>query len=235
MTHLQNQAIRPPLAELWRVSSRMLGLAAAIAIAVSLTLARPAASASTAEQAEAFLTNLSQKAVEGLKGEEMTQEEREQRFRQLLDHAFDMEAISQFVLGRYSRVASEEEKQRFTDVLKDIVVQRFMPLFGDYRGEGLDVRQTVVDEGRNLVTIITSTEFQGEPVRLDWRLRPRGESFKIVDVVVEGASLVITYRSEYAAFIKQNGGNVSALIADLREKLDRGAFKPENTTAASKS
>jgi len=234
MFTLQNQTIPPAFGGLLHVSSRLAGLLAVAGLVVSLGLSGPA-QASTAEQAEAFLTNLSEKAVNGLKGQEMTQEEREQRFRQLLDHAFDMEAISQFVLGRYWRVASEDEKQRFTQVLKDIVVQRFMPLFGDYQGDGLDVRQTVVDEGRNLVTVITSTDFQGEPVRLDWRLRPRNDSFKIVDVVVEGASLVITYRSEYGAFIKKNGGKVAALIDDLRDKLERGAFKPENTEAASKS
>jgi phospholipid transport system substrate-binding protein len=144
-----------------------------------------------------------------------------------LNEAFAVQAISQFVLGRYWRVASDEEQQRFTQVLEDVVVQRFMPIFAEYEGEGLEVRQTVVDEKNNLITVITTTDFNGEQVRLDWRLRPHGDTFKIVDVVAEGASLVITYRSEYGAFIKQNGGRVAALIEDLRSKVERGAFKPD--------
>jgi phospholipid transport system substrate-binding protein len=205
----------------------LLGFLAAVLFALGIVVPRPAAA--SGQEAAQFLETLSRQAVEELQNEDLPVEKREQRFRELLNEAFDIQAISQFVLGRYWRVASEEEKQRFIQVLEDVVVQRFMPFFTDYEGEGVAVRQTIVDEKNNLITVITTTEFNGEQVRLDWRLRPRGDSYKIVDVVAEGASLVITYRSEYGAFIKQNGGRVTALIDDLQAKVDRGAFKPADS------
>ena len=61
----------------------------------------------------------------------------------------------------------------------------------------------------------------GEPIRIDWRLLRRGESWRIVDVVVEGMSMVLSQRSEYAAVIKGDGGKIEGLLVKLREKTSR--------------
>ena len=61
----------------------------------------------------------------------------------------------------------------------------------------------------------------GEPIKIDWRLLRRGESWRIVDVVVEGMSMVLSQRSEYAAVIKGDGGKIEGLLVKLREKTSR--------------
>ena len=52
-----------------------------------------------------------------------------------------------------------------------------------------------------------------------WRLGEREETFKILDVVVEGVSMAISLRSEYGSVLKQHGGDLDRLIALLRGKL----------------
>jgi phospholipid transport system substrate-binding protein len=61
----------------------------------------------------------------------------------------------------------------------------------------------------------------GEPIRIDWRLLRRDQSWRIVDVVVEGMSMVLSQRSEYAAVIKGDGGKIEGLLTRLREKTAR--------------
>ena len=59
-----------------------------------------------------------------------------------------------------------------------------------------------------------------KPVRIDWRVAyPRGK-YKIVDIIVEGISMVQTQRSEFGSVIRQNGVKVSGLIAALRSKTE---------------
>ena len=60
--------------------------------------------------------------------------------------------------------------------------------------------------------MITS-QGQGQPIRVDWRVR-RG---KVIDVIVEGVSMSVTQRSEFASIIQRNGGKVSALINHLKK------------------
>jgi phospholipid transport system substrate-binding protein len=52
-----------------------------------------------------------------------------------------------------------------------------------------------------------------------WRVRPKGDSFKIVDVMVEGVSMSQTQRKEYASVIRRNGGQVEGLLAEMRQKV----------------
>ena len=61
----------------------------------------------------------------------------------------------------------------------------------------------------------------GEEVQVDWRVRNKGGSYKIVDVLVAGVSMSVTQRSDFASVIQRGGGNVDALIAEL--KNGRGA------------
>ena len=71
----------------------------------------------------------------------------------------------------------------------------------------------------------TYIDSQGREVKADWRLLERNGRYKVFDVVVEGVSMAITLRSEYASVIKQQGG-LPGLVVLLRDKLAKGEFKP---------
>ena len=51
---------------------------------------------------------------------------------------------------------------------------------------------------------------------VDWRLQQRDGAWRIVDVMVEGVSMMVTQRSEFTALIQREGGSVSALNVRLR-------------------
>ena len=59
----------------------------------------------------------------------------------------------------------------------------------------------------------------GESVRADWRVRHIDGAFKIVDVVVEGISMVVTQRQEFAAVVRRHG--VEGLIETLRARVSK--------------
>ena len=63
----------------------------------------------------------------------------------------------------------------------------------------------------------------------EWRIRIIDGKYKIVDIVAEGVSLAMTLRSAYGAFISRHGGDVRALITNLREELVAGNLAPNNT------
>jgi len=70
------------------------------------------------------------------------------------------------------------------------------------------------------VTLVQSEVFKpgSQPARVDWRVRTAGGQPKIVDVVVEGVSMAVTQRSEFAAVIQRSGGRVAGLLTALRDK-----------------
>jgi len=57
-----------------------------------------------------------------------------------------------------------------------------------------------------------------QPIRVDWRITFPDGRYKIIDIVVEGVSMVQTQRSEFSSVIRRSGGKVEGLLTALREK-----------------
>ena len=161
---------------------------------------------------------------------EISEEERESRFRKLFTAGFDVETISKFILGPHWRRASDPQRKDFLAVFEDAVVQRFLPMFAEYSGETFTIGQERRDE-KNTKHVFVPVEVhfdEGEPYRIEWRLREVDDSYKIIDVHAEGVSLAITLRQEYGTFVKRNG--IDELIKHLRKKVAMGAFAPRQST-----
>jgi phospholipid transport system substrate-binding protein len=60
-------------------------------------------------------------------------------------------------------------------------------------------------------------------VSIGWRLRSKGDSFKVVDVLVEGVSMGQTQRSEFASVIRRHGGEIEGLLNEMRERVKGNA------------
>ena len=64
-----------------------------------------------------------------------------------------------------------------------------------------------------------------EPTTIDWRVRLRDGKLGVIDVVVEGVSLSVTQRQEYAAVLQNNDGQISALLDKMRQELQTAENK----------
>jgi phospholipid transport system substrate-binding protein len=176
-----------------------------------------------------FLQDLQDDAINLLSGPTLSDGDREQEFRHLFNNNFDLPAIGRFVVGRYWKRASDEEREDFLKVFEDAMVQRFLPFFSednsDLRLEFNGAHKDERHEGMYIVNSVLPRD-DAEPVQVAWRVRYRDAGPRILDIVIEGASMAITLRSEYSSFVKANGGKVAKLTESLREKVERGAFRP---------
>ena len=169
-----------------------------------------------------FIASLGDRAVSALTGSQLSREERETRFRELLETHFDVPAIGKFVLGRYWRAATDEEKQEFLKLFEELLVKSYARRFAEYSGESFEVRN-VRNEG-NGESLVQSLVVRpnAENIRVDWRLRSDNSDFRILDVIVEGLSMAVTQRDEFASVIQSKGGKVAGLIDVLRQKVGQG-------------
>jgi phospholipid transport system substrate-binding protein len=184
-----------------------------------------ASSMLTAEEPQAFIEQLRDVSVEQLTDKNVDVGERRARFQTLMNEGFDVEAVSSFVLAKYWRRASDEEQQAFQSVFVDVLTARFLPVFDLYQeGMTLSVDRVAQDAGSNQVHDVFTTLVRPNeaPVKIAWRLLDRNSALKIVDVRVENLSMAITLRSEYTTMLQRNGGNVSGLINELKDRLATG-------------
>src|SRR6516225_4700405 len=177
------------------------------------------ASNAVAADASVFMNQLWGQTVEVL-SKKVPPSERLARFRQLFHADFDGPGIARFVLGRYWRSASEEEQQEYLKLFEDYVVFVYGTRLSNFSGETFKVRGTRTDESGTIVSTDILSPGGEPPVKVDWRLVSNNGAFKINDVVIEGISMMVTQRSEFASVIQRHGGQVGGLLALMREKTN---------------
>jgi phospholipid transport system substrate-binding protein len=187
-------------------------LTATIAVAQSA-----AATGDASPAASAFIQEMGNDAIRELTDPAIPQAEREERFRRLLVDRFDMAAISKFVLGRYWRSTNEAQRVEFQRLFVDFIVGSYSARFSEYLGQGLKVTGSSAEDGGTILVHSKIDMPSSEDILVDWQLRRTDGNLAIVDIIVEGVSMNVTQRSEFASLI-QNRGGVNGLIDALRTK-----------------
>jgi len=186
-----------------------------------------AADAST-EDVSKFIQTYGNEAIKDLTEDGLTNKELQRRFAKRFDEGFDFAYISRFVLGRHWRRATPDERKEFQKLFKKMIAQTYSSLFHRYSGEIFKVTgATSGDDGGYMVAsevIMTSGE---APIDLNWQVENHDGKYKIRNLFVQGASLIIANRSEFASVIQRGGGKVDALIAALQKKTEQLASKDD--------
>jgi phospholipid transport system substrate-binding protein len=141
-----------------------------------------------------------------------------ERCRQLLSWAFDVPAIAEYVLGKAWASANEEDRKEFLLAFEDEIVAEYLRR---------------VKPGTTMTFVGTRSPVQGDLLAASrvnvpgkneetwiWRMRPEGESWRIVDVLVNGRSAILEERQTYTEVLKANHGEMKALIAYVRSRAD---------------
>lgn len=167
---------------------------------------------------DAFVKATGNQAFNSLGGE-ITNDERAKRFREILTERFDLKTIARFVLGRYWRIADKKQRGEYVHLFEEFIVQAYAHRFKDLSGKEFHVKQTRELTARDKLVLSEVIVAPGRPpVRVNWRVRGPDSKYRIVDVTVEGISMSVTQRDEFAAVIRRNGGKVEGLLVALRKK-----------------
>ena len=166
-----------------------------------------------------YVMTMTKNAIDTLTSQSISQQEKELQFGQLFDKNFDVPSISRFVLGKYWKQASTDQKKKFIKTFRDYVVKTYSSRFNEYSGEQLQLLNTENESNPKIFLVHTALERQDAPIiKVDWRIGKKKDRFVILDIIIEGISLAITQRSEFVSVIDQNEGNIDQLISMLKEK-----------------
>ena len=134
----------------------------------------------------------------------------------ILPH-FDFERISSWVLGKYWREATPEQKSRFIQEFRNLLVRTYATAMLEYSGQEIKYLPFKADSGANTVTVRTEVVQAGGPaIPISYSLFVKEGEWKVYDVVIENTSLVANYRSSFANEIRQSG--LDALIEKLASR-----------------
>mgnify|MGYP001499567478 CR=1 FL=1 len=166
-----------------------------------------------------YVMKMTQSAINTLTDKSISQNSKETQFGELFDKNFDVPSISRFVLGKYWKQASLDQKKNFIKAFRNYVVKTYSSRFNEYSGEQLKLVNYENESNPKIFLVHTVLERQDAPViKVDWRIGKKKDRFVILDIVIEGISLAVTQRSEFVGVIEQNNGSIDKLISLLIEK-----------------
>lgn len=129
----------------------------------------------------------------------------------------DFDTLSRWVLGKYWRTASPQQRTAFIDEFREMILRSYLRSVSAYRDNGVRFLPPRSDREKGLAVVNAEIDQPDGPVaHVTFRMRRVTEEWKIYDVAVEGISLVATHRTSFSQQIRSDG--MDSLIARMRAR-----------------
>jgi phospholipid transport system substrate-binding protein len=201
---------------------RRLCTTTAILVAAATFLAEPDVRAATESEvgARAVIAETIEEVLAVLRNKSVPTEDRIRSLEQIVNVRFDLYVMSRLVLARNWKRFSEEQKEQYVAEFK-----RYLTNSYGNRIERYDQQEVKIigerEEPRGDVVVQTKIlggEFEGALV--DYRLRKQDDAWLVIDIVIEGISLVSNYRDQFKSIVSSGGPEL--LLERLKEKNAAG-------------
>ena len=129
---------------------------------------------------------------------------------------FDFTTMSKLVLARNWRNLSTQQRTDFVREFKRHLSGTYWKTLEDYRDQKVEVNGTRQEKNGDVTVRSTIEGERSEPIRLDYRMRSSSSKWMVIDVIIEGVSLVQNFRNQTQEIIGDVG--IDGLIDRLRQK-----------------
>ena len=163
-----------------------------------------------------FVSNFADSAIDILSDNEILEGEKNSKFTDLVMSAIDLNLISKFVLSKTWKNATDDQKERYIQAFKNYFINSYANKLDQYSGEQVEVVDA--EEAGKYVIVNSFIYREGTDtlkINLKWRLLNKDSEIKIIDLNIEGISLIIAQREEFQSFLANNEGDLEKLIEKI--------------------
>ena len=169
------------------------------------------------EQSKFFVENLGKQVIEKVSNVNLSDSERIVNFRNLYLDSFDNYYISRFVLGRYWKRLDSNMRKQFVESFNDYIVTTYAPKFKGWEGTFKATHSLLENNYYNVKMNVLNKD--GPTLQFMWKIYlDKNKNFKILDVNIDGVSMLVTQRAEFMSVIKNNPKGVIGLIEAMEKK-----------------
>lgn len=141
--------------------------------------------------------------------------ERRRRVMDIIAKRFDFEELSKRTLALHWRERTEEERKEFVRLYTRFLQDFYMDKIEDNRDQKVVYTGEIKKGNKVEVRTLVVTD-KGVEIPINYRLLRRADDWKVYDVVIEGVSLVMSYRSQFSEVIQRS--SYEGLVETLKEK-----------------
>ena len=130
---------------------------------------------------------------------------------------FDFARMTRLALGRNWAQASDAQKEALTKEFRTLLVRTYSTSLSQYRNQTIDVKPAkYAPQDKDTIVRTTVNQPGGQPIPIDYGMERSDKGWKVYDVVVDGVSLVTTYRGSFTHQILNSG--IDGLVKTLADR-----------------
>ena len=197
-------------------------IATAVFVAVVSGLAAPGVRAATESEAGArtVISETVEEVLAVLRDKTVPTEDRIRSIEQIVYGRFDLYVMSRLVLARSWKRFSEEQKAEYVEEFKKYLTNSYGSRIERYDQQRVEI---VGERGEPRGDVVIQTKIVGgefEGALVDYRLRNQNGEWRVIDIVIEGISMVSNYRDQFKSIVSSGGPEL--LLEKLKEKNAAG-------------
>ena len=190
-------------------------------LVAALWIAAPATAEETPRE---VVSTTIDEVLEVLRRSDETPEQKRREIEKIAYARFDFETMGKLVLARNWKKFDDGQRESFITEFKRHLSRSYGTRISRYEQEKVEVSGER-EEKRGDVTVLTvirGGQFEGAEV--NYRMRNRQDAWRVIDVVIEGVSLVSNFRSQFQDIVSKDGPD--GLIAQLKSRNDEADASP---------
>ncbi len=170
------------------------------------------------DTAKVFVQDTANETLAFLNNKDVPIDTKKKEFEAIIDKNFNLKTIAKFVLARHWKQADEADRDEFISLFKTSMSSTYVNRFDEYQVDHIEVYDARDESDGGIMVQSKVSRPEGQDVRVDWKVFEKDGQFRVYDVLLDGISMSISLRSEYAAVIQKGGGHLSHLNGVLRAK-----------------
>lgn len=136
-------------------------------------------------------------------------------FKRVFTSYADIDIIARSVLGPPFQTLSGREQRAFSDAFGNYLTDKYGRQFREFQGASITITRAR-DAGSKGVLVSSEVRQPGQsPYALEWQASDRSGRTKLVNLIIEGISLLSSEREEVRAMLAARRGDVGALTAHM--------------------
>jgi phospholipid transport system substrate-binding protein len=149
---------------------------------------------------------------------ELSLGQKERAITEITNSVFGFPLMAKLSLGKkhWSKINSKQ-REEFTSLFIELFQDFYSDKISLFRDEKVDFDFPII-ENEKRVQIPTSLLSNGKKASILYKMYKTKNGWKVYDVVIEGVSLIQTYRSQYHHVIKSN--KIEGLLTKMREQKE---------------
>lgn len=129
---------------------------------------------------------------------------------------FNFRRMTQLAMANHWAAATPEQRDAISNGMLDLMVRTYANAMFTFRNTPVRlVNERKTGERSAIVRLSVTNASSGQPVDVQLRMENRNDIWQVIDVVVGGISMVITYRGTFADEVRRGG--IDGLVASIQK------------------